>query len=41
MDGDGRLTQMGGEEEEAEANDFKSEEAMVGVSNESVEDEAK
>ena len=41
MDGDGRSTQMGEKEEEVEAVDLKSEEAVLGVSEEAVEDEAK
>ena len=41
MDGDGRSTQLGEEEEEAEAVDFKEEEAAVGVVEEATEEEAK
>ena len=41
MNGDGRSTNLGEEEEEADADDFKAEEAAVGVVEEAVEDEAK
>ena len=41
MDGDGRSTHMGEEEDEAEADDLKSEEAVVGVVKEATEDEEK
>ena len=41
MGGDGRSNQLGEEEEEAEADNFKEEEAAAGVANETAEDEAK
>ena len=41
MDGDGRSTQLGEEEEDAETNSLKAEEAPVGVFNEVMEEESK
>ena len=41
MNRDGRSTQLGYEEEEAEAADLKAEEAAVGVFEEAAGDEAK
>ena len=41
MDRDGSSTQLREEEEEAEANDFKSEKAAVGVVEETAEGEEK
>ena len=41
MDGDGRSTQLGEDEEEAEAAYFKAEEAVAGLVEEAAEYEAK